>query len=47
MILKALRSCGGNQTRTAQQLGIQRTYLSKLLKELDLETRDKGEQNVG
>jgi Nif-specific regulatory protein len=47
LILKALRSCGGNQTRAAEKLGIQRTYLSKLMKELNLETRDKGEQNVG
>jgi len=42
LILKAIRLCGGNQTKAAQRLGIQRTYLSKLLKELNIVAIEKG-----
>ena len=33
---KALARCGGNQTRAAEQLGLQRTFLNRLIKELGL-----------
>ncbi len=32
----ALAACGGNQTQAAERLGIQRTYLARLIKELEL-----------
>ena len=32
----ALTRANGNQTKAAQAIGLQRTYLSRLLKELDL-----------
>ncbi len=35
-IKRILGSCGNNQTEAAAQLGIQRTYLSRLLKDLDI-----------
>jgi Nif-specific regulatory protein len=35
-IQKALEQNGWNQTETARNLGIQRTYLSRLIKELDI-----------
>ncbi|MDC7241384.1 MAG: sigma 54-interacting transcriptional regulator, partial [Spirochaetales bacterium] len=35
-IKRILSSCGNNQTEAAAQLGIQRTYLSRLLKDLDI-----------
>lgn len=34
----ALAQAGGNQTRAAEALGLQRTYLSRLLKELGVRT---------
>lgn len=36
-INKTLMFCGGNKTKTAKTLGIQRTYLSRLVKELGVE----------
>ena len=39
IIRDALRRFGGNQSRAASALGLQRTYLSRLIKEL--EVRDK------
>ena len=39
IIREALRRFGGNQSRAASALGLQRTYLSRLIKEL--EVRDK------
>ena len=46
LIARTLGECGGNQTRSARQLGIQRTYLSRLIKELNIEVIDKGEHDV-
>ncbi len=37
LIQSALARAGGNQTRAAEMLGVQRTYLNRLLKELDVE----------
>jgi DNA-binding NtrC family response regulator len=36
VIQDALRKCGGNQTQTARRLGLQRTYLSKLVRDLGI-----------
>jgi DNA-binding NtrC family response regulator len=36
LIRAALREAGGNQTRAAQLLGLQRTYLVKLLGALNM-----------
>ena len=33
---QALRKCGGNQTRAAAQMDLQRSYLNRLIKELDV-----------
>jgi Nif-specific regulatory protein len=46
LIERTLSECGGNQTRAARTLGIQRTYLSKLIKELNIEAIDKGVHDV-
>jgi len=35
-IAKALDAHGGNQTRTAEALGIQRSYLNRIIKQLDI-----------
>lgn len=35
-IASVLRECGGNRTHAARKLGIQRTYLSRLIKQYDL-----------
>ena len=35
-IARALARCGGNQTRAAEELGLQRTFLNRLIKELGL-----------
>ncbi|MBI5836403.1 MAG: sigma-54-dependent Fis family transcriptional regulator [Candidatus Eisenbacteria bacterium] len=35
-IARALAQCGGNQTRAAELLGLQRTFLNRLIKELGL-----------
>jgi len=35
-IAHALARCGGNQTRAAEELGLQRTFLNRLIKELGL-----------
>ncbi len=37
-IVKVLKGCRNNQTAAASRLGIQRTYLSRLLKELNIKT---------
>jgi len=46
LIERTLAECGGNQTQTARKLGIQRTYLSKLIKELNIDAIEKGAHNV-
>jgi len=46
LIERTLRDCGGNQTRASRKLGIQRTYLSKLIKELNIEAMEKGVNDV-
>jgi Nif-specific regulatory protein len=40
-ITRALEANGWHQTRTARELSIQRSYLSKLVKELGI-TRERG-----
>jgi Nif-specific regulatory protein len=40
-LIKVLEMAENNQTKAAKILGIQRTYLSRLLKELDIETSQK------
>jgi Nif-specific regulatory protein len=35
-IRKSLAFCKGNKTKSSKMLGIQRTYLSRLIKELDV-----------
>jgi DNA-binding NtrC family response regulator len=37
LIHSALTRAGGNQTRAAEMLGVQRTYLNRLIKELEVE----------
>lgn len=46
LIEKSLRQNDGNQTRTARHLGIQRTYLSKLIRELNIDVMEKGASHV-
>ncbi len=36
LLRSVLTQVGGNQTRAAEVMGLQRTYLSRLLKELDI-----------
>ncbi len=40
ILREALAQCGGNQTQAAERLGIQRTYLARLIKELELNAPD-------
>lgn len=35
-IRAALASCGGNQTKAAERLGLQRTFLNRIIKELGI-----------
>jgi two-component system nitrogen regulation response regulator NtrX len=37
-ILRAIRECGGNVSKAAEMLQIQRTYLHRKLKQLGIET---------
>jgi len=46
LIERTLLEVGGNQTKAARLLGIQRTYLSKLIKELNIEAIEKGVHDV-
>jgi Nif-specific regulatory protein len=46
LIERTLAECANNQTKAAQKLGIQRTYLSKLIKELNIEAIEKGVHDV-
>jgi len=39
IIRAALDRVGGNQTKAAELLGLQRTYLVKLLRELDIRVK--------
>jgi DNA-binding NtrC family response regulator len=36
LLTRALDDCGGNQTKAAEKLGLQRSYLNRLVKDLDL-----------
>jgi DNA-binding NtrC family response regulator len=38
IIRRALARSGGSQTKAAERLGLQRTYLARLIKQLDIET---------
>jgi DNA-binding protein Fis len=38
LISRVLVECGGNQTRAAARLGLQRSYLNRMIKDLDLRT---------
>jgi len=40
IIRTALDQAGGNQTKAAELVGLQRTYLVKLLRELDIRNMD-------
>jgi DNA-binding NtrC family response regulator len=40
LLAQVLHECGGNQTRAAAQLGLQRSYLNRLLKDLGLRDDD-------
>jgi len=46
LIERTLVECSNNQTKAARKLGIQRTYLSKLIKELSIEAIEKGVHDV-
>ena len=35
---RVLAECGDNQTRAADRLGLQRSYLNRMIKDLDLRT---------
>jgi DNA-binding NtrC family response regulator len=35
LVRASLDRCGGNQTQAAERLGLQRSYLNRLIKELD------------
>ncbi len=43
-IREVLSSFGGNQTLAAEALGIQRTYLSRMIKELNIDRRGEEER---
>jgi DNA-binding NtrC family response regulator len=45
LILEALRACGGNQTRAAEQLGVERTNFVKKMRKHGLNKDDYGNQN--
>lgn len=45
LIREVLKNHGGNQTLTARSLGIQRTYLSRMLKELSIKTEKENEDD--
>ena len=36
LIGRVLSECGSNQTKAAERLGLQRSYLNRLIKDLDL-----------
>jgi len=38
LIGRVLDDCGGNQTKAAEKLGLQRSYLNRMIKDLDLRT---------
>lgn len=46
LIERTLAESANNQTKAARILGIQRTYLSKLIKELNIEANEKGANDV-
>ncbi len=41
LLEQALKDCGGNRTWASKSLGIQRTYLSRLIKELSINTKEE------
>jgi len=46
VILNALRLAGWNQTKAAERLGLQRTYLARLIKQYALRPADDDEEGV-
>lgn len=45
LILNALRAAGGNQTKAAEQLQLQRTYLARLIRQKNLDTAVTDDRN--
>jgi two-component system, NtrC family, response regulator AtoC len=45
LIMRALARAGGNQTKAAEALGLQRTYLNRLIKELETGATEPGEED--
>ncbi len=43
LLAKVMSECEGNQTRAAEQLGLQRAYLNRLLKDLGLRAENEAE----
>jgi DNA-binding NtrC family response regulator len=43
LILQALKQSGGNQTKAAEQLHLQRTYLARLMRQKNLDKEVSGE----
>lgn len=43
LILRALKQSGGNQTKAADQLHLQRTYLARLMRQKNLDKELPGE----
>ena len=46
-LLRVLAAHGGNRTRTAQAIGLQRTYLLRLLREFGLNQPHNGRRKLG
>ena len=43
LVEQAIRHAGGNQTKAAEALGLQRSYLARLVKQKNIEVRDMEE----
>jgi DNA-binding NtrC family response regulator len=46
LIVSALRRAGGNRTHAARMLGLQRTYLSRIIRDLGLGPADETESEA-
>ena len=47
VIVNALREHGGNRTRAARALGVQRTYLMRLMRELAIKDPARSASSLG